>query len=287
MIVNASPLLSLPLSIEMISFIPTRMEKTPHPAFARLVEIMTTLRGPGGCPWDREQTPDSLTPYLIEETYEVLEALEARDWPAFKEELGDLLLQIVFHAQLMTEAGLFTIDDVAQAIADKLVRRHPHVFGDVKVKDAGEVVQNWVKIKAAEKADKADRSILAGVPHAAPALIQAQRLGEKAARVGFDWSSAAEVFKKIEEETQELSVALSTQEIEQQEHELGDLLFALTNLARHLDLDAETALRKAGKRFNARFRYLETQLAQNGEDIHHTSPARLEELWQEAKRTVG
>jgi len=248
---------------------------------------MTTLRSPGGCPWDREQTTDSLTPYLIEETYEVLEALEARDWPAFKEELGDLLLQIVFHAQLMTEAGLFTIDDVAQAIADKLVRRHPHVFGDVKVKDVGEVVQNWVKIKAAEKADKADRSILAGVPHAAPALIQAQRLGEKAARVGFDWSSAAEVFQKIEEETQELSVALSTQEVEQQEHELGDLLFALTNLARHLDLDAETALRKAGKRFNARFRYLETQLAQNGEDIHLTSPARLEELWQEAKRTVG
>jgi tetrapyrrole methylase family protein/MazG family protein len=270
----------------MFSSIPTGMEKTPHPAFTHLVEIMATLRGPNGCPWDREQTPESLTPYLIEETYEVLEALEAKDWPAFKEELGDLLLQIVFHAQLMTEAGLFAIDDVAQAIADKLVRRHPHVFGDVKVKDAGEVVQNWVKIKAAEKADKADRSILAGVPHAAPALVQAQRLGEKAARVGFDWSSAAEVFKKVEEETQELNAALS-QEAEQQEHELGDLLFALTNLARHLNLDAETALRKAGRRFNARFRYLETQLAQNGEDIHYTSSARLEKLWQEAKRVLG
>jgi len=263
------------------------MEKTPHPAFARLVEIMATLRSPNGCPWDREQTTDSLTPYLIEETYEVLEALETKDWPAFKEELGDLLLQIVFHAQLMAEAGIFTIDDVAQAIADKLVRRHPHVFGDVKVKDAGEVVQNWVKIKAAEKAGKTDRSILAGVPHGAPALIQAQRLGEKAARVGFDWTAAAEVFKKVEEETQELTATLSTQDVEQQEHELGDLLFALTNLARHLNLDAETALRKAGKRFNDRFRYLEARLTQHGEDIHHTSPLRLEELWQEAKRALG
>jgi tetrapyrrole methylase family protein/MazG family protein len=263
------------------------MAQAQHPAFARLVEIMATLRGPTGCPWDREQTPDTLKPYLIEETYEVLEALEARDLQAFKEELGDLLLQIVFHSQLMAEAGVFTIDDVAQAIADKLVRRHPHVFGDVKVKDADEVVQNWAKLKAKEKSGNADRSVLAGVPHGAPALIQAQRLGEKAARVGFDWTSAAAVFEKVEEEARELAAALPAQNSEQQEHELGDLLFALTSLARHLGLDAETALRKAGKRFNDRFRYIETQLAQNGEDIHHTSPARLEELWQEAKQALG
>jgi tetrapyrrole methylase family protein/MazG family protein len=263
------------------------MAQDSHPAFARLVEIMAILRGPTGCPWDREQTPDTLKPYLIEETYEVLEALEARDQHAFKEELGDLLLQIVFHSQLMAEAGVFSIDDVAQTIADKLVRRHPHVFGDVKVKDADEVVQNWAKIKAKEKAGKADRSVLAGVPHGAPALIQAQRLGEKAARVGFDWTSAAEVFKKVEEETQELAATLSGQDVERQEHELGDLLFALTSLARHLNLDAETALRKAGKGFSDRFRYIETQLSENGEDIHHTSPARLEELWQEAKQRLG
>ena len=263
------------------------MEQNPHPAFARLVEIMATLRSPTGCPWDREQTPDSLKPYLVEETYEVLDALEAKDLPAFKEELGDLLLQIVFHSQLMAETGEFTIEDVAQAIADKLVRRHPHVFGDVTVKDANEVVQNWAKIKAKEKTGKADRSVLAGVPQSAPALIQAQRLGEKASRVGFDWTSATEVFHKVEEETRELAATLITQTPEQQEHELGDLLFALTNLARHLNLDAETALRKAGKRFSARFRYIENKLEGIAQDIHHTSPARLEELWEEAKRTLG
>ncbi|MBI3756568.1 MAG: nucleoside triphosphate pyrophosphohydrolase [Deltaproteobacteria bacterium] len=263
------------------------MAQNLHPAFARLVEIMATLRGPTGCPWDREQTPDSLKPYLVEETYEVLDALEAKDLPAFKDELGDLLLQIVFHSQLMAEAGVFTIEDVAQAIADKLVRRHPHVFGDVKVQDANEVVQNWAKIKAKEKAGKADRSILAGVPQSAPALIQAQRLGEKASRVGFDWTSTTAVLQKVAEETQELTAALLTQHADQQEHELGDLLFALTNLARHLNLDAETALRKAGKRFSARFRYIEAKLEDNGEDIHQTSPARLETLWEEAKRTLG
>lgn len=262
------------------------MANNSHPAFARLVKIMATLRGPNGCPWDREQTQDTIKPYLIEETYEVLEALEAKDLPAFKDELGDLLLQIVFHAQLMAESGAFTIDDVAQAIVDKLVRRHPHVFGDVKVKDTDEVLQNWVKIKAQEKAGKDDRSILAGVPKGAPALIQAQRLGEKAARVGFDWNSAPAVFEKVQEEVQELAETLETQQNEAQEHELGDLLFALTSLARHLNLDAETALRKAGQRFGERFRYIEVRLAHHGEDIHHTSPARLEELWQETKQAL-
>jgi len=263
------------------------MTQKSHGAFVRLVEIMATLRGPTGCPWDREQTPDTLKPYLVEETYEVLEALEAKNLHDFKEELGDLLLQIVFHSQIMAEAGEFTIEDVAQAIGDKLVRRHPHVFGDIKVKNAEEVVQNWVKIKAQEKAGKADRSVLAGVPHGAPALIQAQRLGEKASRVGFDWNSAQEVFHKVEEEVQELSATLSNATPEHQEHELGDLLFALTSLARHLNIDAETALRKAGKRFSARFRHIEKKLDEQNQDIHHTSLARLEELWQEAKRTLG
>ncbi|MCS6925935.1 MAG: nucleoside triphosphate pyrophosphohydrolase [Candidatus Binatia bacterium] len=263
------------------------MAETSHPAFARLVEIMATLRGPQGCPWDRAQTPDTLKPYLIEETYEVLEALEARDWHAFKEELGDLLLQIVFHAQLMTEAGAFTIDDVAQAIVDKLIRRHPHVFGKTQVKDAEEVVRNWARLKAEEKQARADRSVLAGVPQGAPALIRAQRLGEKAARVGFDWPAAEAVLAKVHEEVQELAATLATQDTERHEHELGDLLLTLTSLARHLNIDAETALRKATKRFSARFRYIETRLAQQGEDIYATSPARLEELWQEAKQTLG
>ncbi|MBI3246961.1 MAG: nucleoside triphosphate pyrophosphohydrolase [Deltaproteobacteria bacterium] len=263
------------------------MAQNPHPAFARLVEIMAMLRGPNGCPWDREQTPDSIKPYLVEETYEVLEALEAKDLPAFKDELGDLLLQIVFHSQLMAEAGVFTIDDVAQAIGDKLVRRHPHVFGNVKVKDADEVAQNWTKIKAQEKKGKADRSVLAGVPHGAPALIQAQRLGEKASRVGFDWTSVENVLKKVEEETRELTETLADTDSERQEHELGDLFFALTNVARHLHIDAETALRKAGKRFSNRFRFIERTIEEAAGDIHQTSPARLEELWEEAKRALG
>lgn len=272
------------------------MPHEQHPAFARLVEIMATLRSPNGCPWDREQTPQTLKPYLVEETYEVLEALEAEDWSEFKEELGDLLLQIVFHSRLMEEAGEFNIDDVAQAISDKMTRRHPHVFGNLKVNSAEEVSQNWTKIKAQEKKNKADQSdqsdqpdqsILAGVPKDAPALIQAQRLGEKAARVGFDWAAATAVFEKVTEEYKELEETLSVGQKEQQEHELGDLLFALTSLARHLDLDAESALRKANGRFNARFRYIEQKLLQNQEDLYQTSLTRLEELWQEAKLTLG
>ena len=269
------------------------MAHSPHPAFDRLVRIMATLRSPNGCPWDKEQTPQTLKPYLVEETYEVLDALEAEDWPELKEELGDLLLQIVFHAQLMAESGEFTIDDVAQAIADKMTRRHPHVFSDLKVDSAEEVSQNWAKIKAQEKRAKkkargaADQSILAGVPKGAPALIQAQRLGEKATRVGFDWPSAPAVFEKVTEEYRELAAALATSNTEQQEHELGDLLFVLTSLARHLDLDAESALRKASSRFSKRFRYIEEQLAHGREDIYQTSLTRLEELWQEAKQTLG
>ena len=269
------------------------MAQDAHPSFARLVEIMATLRSANGCPWDKEQTPQTLKPYLVEETYEVLEALEAEDWAELKEELGDLLLQIVFHSQLMAEAGEFTIDDVAQAISDKMTRRHPHVFSDLKVENAKEVSQNWAKIKAEEKKAKqqrkgtADQSILAGVPKDAPALIQAQRLGEKATRAGFDWSSATAVCEKVTEEYKELEAELTANDKERQEHELGDLLFALTSLARHLDLDAESALRKANGRFNSRFRYIEEQIDRNGEDLYHTSLTRLEELWQEAKRTLG
>ncbi len=286
-----SPWQSLPQS--SFSSIPSGMTQGPHPAFDRLVEIMATLRSPNGCPWDKEQTPQTLKPYLVEETYEVLDALEAEDWTELKEELGDLLLQIVFHSQLMAEAGEFTIDDVAQAIADKMTRRHPHVFSDLKVESAEEVSQNWTKIKAQERKAKkggkgtADQSILAGVPTGAPALVQAQRLGEKATRVGFDWASATAVFEKVTEEYKELEAELASTHTAHQEHELGDLLLALTSLARHLGLDAESALRKANSRFNKRFRYIEEQLAHSREDIYQTSLTRLEELWQEAKQTLG
>ena len=267
--------------------------------FARLVEIIARLRAPGGCPWDRAQTPQTLRPYLIEETYEVLDALDAEDWAELQEELGDVLLQVVLHAQLMAEAGRFDIADVVESIAEKMVRRHPHVFGDATAESPDEVSRNWARIKAAEKRakagaaarDDAERSVLDGVPKSAPALIQAQRLGEKAAKVGFDWPSAAEVFDKVAEESRELLAEIDRADAGNRqramEHELGDLLFTLTSLARHLDLDAESALRKANARFGRRFRFMEAQLARGDEDVYAASAPRLEALWQAAKQRVG
>ena len=267
--------------------------------FARLVEIIARLRAPGGCPWDRAQTPQTLRPYLIEETYEVLDALDAEDWAELQEELGDMLLQVVLQAQLMAEAGRFGIADVVETIAEKMVRRHPHVFGDATAESPDEVNRNWARIKAAEKRakagaaarDDAERSVLDGVPKSAPALIQAQRLGEKAAKVGFDWPSAAEVFDKVAEESRELLAEIDHADAGNRqramEHELGDLLFTLTSLARHLDLDAESALRKANARFGRRFRFMEAQLARGDEDVYAASAPRLEELWQAAKQRVG
>ena len=267
--------------------------------FARLVDIIARLRAPGGCPWDRAQTPQTLRPYLVEETYEVLDALDAEDWTELQEELGDVLLQVVLHAQLMAEAGRFDIADVVETIAEKMVRRHPHVFGDATAESPDEVSRNWARIKAAEKRakagaaadDGAQRSVLDGVPKSAPALIQAQRLGEKAAKVGFDWPSAAEVFDKVAEESRELLAEVDHADNgtrqRAMEHELGDLLFTLTSVARHLDLDAESALRKANVRFGRRFRFMEVQLARGGEDVFATSASRLEALWQAAKQRVG
>lgn len=277
---------------------PAAMPDVAAAEFARLVEIIARLRAPDGCPWDRAQTPQTLRPYLVEETYEVLDALDAEDWTELQEELGDVLLQVVLHAQLMAEAGRFGIADVVETIAEKMVRRHPHVFGDATADSPDEVSRNWARIKAAEKRAKAgtgtddvQRSVLDGVPASAPALIQAQRLGEKAAKVGFDWPSAAEVFDKVAEESRELSAEIDHADADNRkqamEHELGDLLFTLTSLARHLDLDAESALRKANARFGRRFRFAEAQLARGGEDVYATSAPRLEALWQAAKQRVG
>lgn len=277
---------------------PAAMPDAAAAEFARLVEIIARLRAPDGCPWDRAQTSQTLRPYLVEETYEVLDALDAEDWPELQEELGDVLLQVVLHAQLMAEAGRFGIADVVETIAEKMVRRHPHVFGDATTDSPDEVSRNWARIKAAEKrakagtgADDAQRSVLDGVPTSAPALIQAQRLGEKAAKVGFDWQSATEVFDKVAEEWRELQAEIDHADAgnrkREMEHELGDLLFTLTSLVRHLDLDAEFVLRKANARFDRRFRFVEAQLAREGEDVYATSAARLEALWQAAKQRVG
>jgi tetrapyrrole methylase family protein/MazG family protein len=252
-------------------------------AFAELVRIMERLRGPDGCPWDREQTRRSIKPYVIEEAYEVAEAIDENDPNELCTELGDLLLQIVFHAQMAHEEGLFTIADVVRSINEKMVRRHPHVFGDLAVKDADEVLRNWARIKAEERKDRDDNSIVAGVPRALPALARAQRLSEKASRVGFDWPGPDAVLEKVREELHEVEEALVRADRAAVAAELGDLLFALTSLGRHLDLHAEEALQGANERFLRRFRYIEARLAEQQRDIHAASAEEMNALWDEAK----
>lgn len=253
-------------------------------AFAELVRIMERLRGPDGCPWDREQTHESIKPYLIEEAYEVAEAIEEHNPEELRAELGDLLLQIVFHAEMARAAGLFTIEDVVRGINAKMIRRHPHVFGDAQVKDSEEVLRNWTRIKAEERQGRADRSTVAGVPRALPALLRSHRLSEKASGVGFDWERASEVLEKAREEFGELEAAMQAGEPSEVEAELGDLLFALTSLARHLGIHAEDALHRASDRFIRRFRYIEQRLAERHRDVHDASAEEMNALWEEAKR---
>lgn len=253
-------------------------------SFAELVKIMERLRAPGGCPWDREQTHLSIKPYVLEEAFEVAEAIEDNDIEELKIELGDLLLQIVFHAEMGREAGTFTIDDVVQGIISKMVRRHPHVFADTQVKDSEEVLQNWARIKSEERKHKQDNSVVSGVPRAMPALLRAHRIGEKASRVGFDWKHAADVLDKVQEEVDELRGAVAAGQKTEIEAELGDVLFALTSFGRHLDLQSEDALQRASDRFIERFHHIEKRLTESGRDIHATSLDEMEALWQEAKR---
>jgi tetrapyrrole methylase family protein/MazG family protein/ATP diphosphatase len=250
----------------------------------RLVEIMQRLLAPDGCPWDREQTLESLRPYVVEEAHEVVEAIDSGTPEELCEELGDLLLQIVFQAELARARDWFGPDDVVSAICDKLVRRHPHVFGDVEVKGSDEVVQNWEAIKAREKAD---RGVLDGVPVALPALLRAVRVGEKAARVGFDWPDGAGARAKVDEELEELDRAVADGEREQIERELGDLLFSVVNYARKLDLDPEAALRGTLGRFTERVRDAEAAAKQQGADLDALSPPELDALWQQAKARRG
>jgi tetrapyrrole methylase family protein/MazG family protein len=255
-------------------------------AFEELVRIMHRLRAPGGCPWDREQSHESIKPYLIEEAYEVAEAIEARDDAELCTELGDLLLQIVFHAEMASETQRFAIADVIQAISEKMVRRHPHVFADVEVSGADEVLRNWSRIKAEERRDSDDASALAGVPRAMPALLRAQRLGEKAAHAGFDWATPRGVLAKLREELDEIDAALVAGDHAAAQAELGDLLFAATSLARHLDGSAEDALRQAADRFERRFRHVEAALTEAGNEMRNASPADLDALWEAAKRAT-
>ncbi|TLY38014.1 MAG: nucleoside triphosphate pyrophosphohydrolase [Nitrospirae bacterium] len=263
--------------------------------FDEVVKIMATLRDEGGCPWDRKQTPQSLAPYLIEEAYEVLETIDAQDDSKLKEELGDVLLQVLFHAQIGRERQTFTIEDVLRTLADKLVRRHPHVFGETTVKDAAEVVHRWEEIKRQEKADNGDEeSALDGVPKALPALLRAYQLQVRAARVGFDWrqdeSGYAQVVAKVQEELRELDAARSGAARQagdagrqRLEEEVGDVLFSLVNLARTLKINPEEALRKADNRFAARFQHMERMAKTDGRTLAEMTLPEKDLLWEQAK----
>lgn len=248
--------------------------------FQELVDIVAALRDKeSGCPWDIKQTKESLVPNFIEELYEAVEAIEEKDADSLQEELGDLLLHIVFQAQIAREEGSFNIADVLQSICDKLVRRHPHVFGDIDIRDAEGVKMNWERIKKKEKTER--ESVLDGVPRALPALIQAHRIQEKAASVGFDWPDLKPVLAKIEEEHEELLEALTSRDEDAITEELGDYIFSIVNLSRKLGIDAEAALKQTNRKFYRRFRHVEAQY--NEDDIHEASLEELDAHWESAK----
>ncbi|HJV67214.1 MAG TPA: nucleoside triphosphate pyrophosphohydrolase [Geomonas sp.] len=251
--------------------------------FGRLMEIMRKLRAPGGCPWDAEQTHQSLKRYLIEEAYEVIEAIDTDNQDLLKEELGDLLLQPVFHAAVAEEAGSFTMEEVLDAINDKLIRRHPHVFGEEVIETSEAQVQNWEKIKKQEKGVER-KSALSGIPPELPALMKAQKITEKAARVGFDWEHTDQVFAKVMEELNEFEEAMLAGDQKEMEAELGDLLFAIVNLGRFLCIDPEEALRKTIGRFTKRFSHVEDSLHAKGMAMQSATLEEMDVLWEEAKR---
>jgi len=287
--------------------------------FQRAVSIMARLRGPGGCPWDREQTFDSIKPYTLEETYEVLEAIDNRDWDELTGELGDLLLQVLFYSQMAQEENRFSIDDVLDRLSNKLINRHPHVFGNVIAETSADVLRNWEALKAKEKeqrlaagggkkaqAEETPSSVLAGVSSAMPALLEAHKLSSRAAHVGFDWPEISGLFAELSEETEELQHELQqlpapvhppgqniagsgkTQIPEQLRHrleeEVGDMFFVLVNIARYLSLDPESALKKTNRKFKRRFQWMEDQLRQNGRTPQQAAADELEALWQQAKQ---
>ena len=291
-------------------------DRTTGQRFERAVAIMARLRGPGGCPWDREQNFDSIKPYTIEETYEVLEAIDNRDWEELPGELGDLLLQVLFYSQMAREEGTFSIDQVLDRLCDKLVNRHPHVFGDVKVETSSEVLRNWDAIKAQEKAQAKQgtqnegtdsKSAIEGVSPAMPALQEARKLSSRAAGVGFDWPNIEGLFAKLHEETEELREHLqeypvpgpkpqgrgiagsgkaeAPEELQARlEEEVGDLFFTLVNIARYLSVDSESALKKTNRKFRRRFQGVEKKLRAVGKSPESASVAELESLWQTVKQ---
>jgi MazG family protein len=252
--------------------------------FQQLVDIMARLRSPQGCPWDREQNFDTIKPYTLEEVYEVLDAIDARDWPGLAEEIGDLMLQCVFYAQMASERNLFSIADSLEAIRRKLIRRHPHVFGDATAETAAEVKHRWDQIKAEEKREQGRQpALLDSVPRSQPALAEAQQISSKVAKVGFDWPGVVQVVEKLHEELAEIAEARETAP-EKLEEEIGDLLFVVVNLARHSGVDAEQALRRANAKFRTRFAHVESRLQEQKKPLGEATLDQMEALWQEAKR---
>ena len=270
---------------------PKRQKLTAGEWFERLVALQARLRAPNGCPWDREQTHATLRTYLIEEAYEVLDAMNSGDDVKFAEEMGDLLLQVVFHSQIATEQGRFTVADVIREVHEKMVRRHPHVFGEKRARDAAEVLRNWEQIKAQErqgnptaKTEERPKSLLDGVPRTLPATMEGFQLTRKASRAGFDWDNAHGVFEKLREECAELHHASETKDAARIEEEMGDLLFAAVNLARFLQVDPEIALKNANAKFARRFREMERLSADNGQAFAEVPRAEKEKLWDATKR---
>ncbi len=284
--------------------------KTTGEKFERAVGIMARLRAPGGCPWDREQTFDTIKPYTLEETYEVLDAIDARDWPELTGELGDLLLQVLFYAQMASEEKTFSIDDVLDRLSNKLVARHPHVFGDVKAHTPKEVLRNWEALKAEEKKQSGDErkkqeTLLSGISSAMPSLMEAYKISSRAANVGFDWPNIEGLFEKLTEETKELRHEIAQMPQAPNPHptgeagargtklpdalrarledEVGDMFFVLVNIARYLALDPESALRKTNRKFRKRFEFVEESLQAQGKRLQDATLEEMEAAWQKAK----
>lgn len=269
----------------------------PSRDVSRLVEIMTALRTPHtGCPWDLEQDFRSITPYTIEEVYEVVDAIERNDMDDLREELGDLLLQVIYHSQMASEENAFDFGDVVEGVTKKMIRRHPHVFGDEKARNAGMAKGAWDRIKALEKAERATQraamgiapkdeknSLLDDIPPTMPAIIEAVKLQHKASKVGFDWNDPKAVLSKIREELDEMEAEIERNDMDAIEDELGDVLFALANLGRHLDIDPESALRGTNKKFRKRFGYIERNVGSKGQTMESANLDTLEQLWQDAK----
>ena len=252
--------------------------------FDQLVQVVATLRSENGCPWDKAQTHETLKSDLIEETYEVIEAIDAKSSDKLEEELGDLLLLVMLNAQIAKDQGDFSINEVVRSITDKLIRRHPHVFGDVDVKDTETVLQNWEAIKRSEAGYEDRTSVLDGVPDSLPSLLRAQKIQNKAARVGFDWDSVADVLPKLEEEIEEVKTSVKKGDTAEIEMEIGDLLFSVVNLCRFLDVQAEEALRQAVRKFTTRFQKMEETLEGRGKSFNDYDLAGLDLIWEEAKK---